>query len=83
MISSREHSRPLYSPPTPGVYGPLSYVLTGALTFDSPPLVSGLRSYPGTLSHFSFQPGTGEYSPGLLTFDGSARDSEVALVMFA
>ena len=78
--------RPGYYMPSPGATGPLRTVLTGTLAFDSPPLVSGLRSYPGTLSHFSFQPGTGEYRPGTLTFDGSARDTQVwaaSLVAFA
>jgi len=81
--SSGEHGaqnrHPVYSTPTLGAYSSSRTFLTGSLAFDSPPLVSGLRSYPGTLSHFSFQPGTGEYSPGLLTFDGSARDAEVRL----
>ena len=79
-MSTRERERrhPGYStPPTPSGYSPLDNVLTGTLMFDSPPLVSGLRSNPGTLSHFSFQPGTGDYSPGLLTFDGSAHDAKV------
>jgi len=79
--SSGEHGaqnrHPVYSTPNPGTYTSSRTFLTGTLAFDSPPLVSGLRSYPGTLSHFSFQPGSGEYSSGLLTFDGSARDAEV------
>ncbi len=64
---------------TPGAYASpcASGNLTGMLIFDSPPLVIGLRSSPGTLSHFSYQPGAGPYSPGTLSFDGLARDSAV------
>ena len=64
----------------PGAYAspPASTSLTGTLAFNSPPLVSGLRSTPGSLSHFSYQPGAGPYSPGTLSFDGLARDSAVS-----
>ena len=74
-----QNRHPTYSTPTLGTYSSPRTFLTGTLAFDSPPLVSGLRSYPGTLSHFSFQPGSGEYGPGMLTFDGSARDAEVRI----
>ena len=77
--SGAENRHPVYSKPTPAAYSPPRTILTGTLAFDSPPLVSGLHSYPGTLSHFSFQPGSGEYSPGMLTFDGSARDAGVRI----
>ena len=76
-LQQAEHRYPGSS--TPGAYASpaASRTLTGMLVFDSPPLVSGLRSTAGTLSHFSYQPGAGPYSPGTLSIDGMARDSAV------